>query len=135
LDANINPNDTVLFYFSGHGVPGDDGEHYLSTSEIDPDIPRRRGLSFDELMKIRGDCNSKTVFTILDCCYSGVDKPSKGHEDDAAKLGKEIISVITASALTLYSSVAFLSSTPFLPLILEMVLRVINPSVGDAYTP
>jgi hypothetical protein len=90
-DANIQPTDTVLFYFSGDGILGDDGEHYLSTSEIDPNIPRRRGFSFDELTKIRGDCNSKTVFTILDCCYSGADKPSKGHEDDAAKIGKEII--------------------------------------------
>jgi Caspase domain/Pentapeptide repeats (8 copies) len=90
-DATISPKDTVLFYFSGHGVPGDDGEHYLSTSEIDPAIPYKRGFSFDEFTRAREGCNSKTVFTILDCCYSGAAKPSKGHEVDAAKIGKEII--------------------------------------------
>src|SRR6187200_2078652 len=37
-DRSIDAKDTVLFYFSGHGVLGDDREHYLSTSEIDPDM-------------------------------------------------------------------------------------------------
>jgi uncharacterized caspase-like protein len=83
-DPVIHPQDTILFYFSGHGVLGDDGEHYLSTSEIDPDRPCKRGFSFDDLSKAREDCNSKTIFTILDCCYAGADRPgSKGSEDKA----------------------------------------------------
>jgi uncharacterized caspase-like protein len=70
-DKTIDPKDTVLFYFSGHGLLGDDGEHYLCTSQIDPDMPYRRGFPFDGLTKARGECNSKMVFTVLDCCYSG----------------------------------------------------------------
>jgi uncharacterized protein YjbI with pentapeptide repeats len=88
---SIDPKDTILFYFSGHGVTGDDGEHYLSTSEIDPDIPHRRGISFDFLTKAREDCNSKTIFTILDCCYAGADKPGARGEDDSANIAKDVI--------------------------------------------
>jgi uncharacterized protein YjbI with pentapeptide repeats len=96
-DRSINPNDTILFYFSGHGVLGDDGEHYLSTSEIDPDMPQGLGFSFDDLTKARGNCNSKTIFTILDCCYSGADKLGKGGElgikaqEESAGIAKNII--------------------------------------------
>jgi hypothetical protein len=62
-DKTIDPKDTVLFYFSGHGVLGDDGEHYLSTSEIDPDIPRRRGFPFDDLAKAREECNTYNLYS------------------------------------------------------------------------
>ena len=48
----IKSNDTLLFYYSGHGIPDIDGEVYLATSEIDPSIPYKRGFSFDELAKI-----------------------------------------------------------------------------------
>ena len=72
-NSNILPKDTILFYYSGHGVLGDDGEYYLATSEIDPDRPYRRGISFNELTRARENCNSKTIFTILDCCHAGGD--------------------------------------------------------------
>ncbi len=87
----IRPKDTIIFYFSGHGVLGDDGEHYLSTSEIDPDKPHRRGISFDSLSKARERCNSKTIFTILDCCYSGADKPGSKGSDDKANDAKALL--------------------------------------------
>jgi tetratricopeptide (TPR) repeat protein len=90
-DRTIRPNDTILFYFSGHGVLGDDGEHYLSTSEIDPDVPQFHGFSFDELTKARGNCNSKTIFTILDCCYAGAHRPGGKGEDESANAAKELI--------------------------------------------
>ncbi len=90
-DANIYPNDTISFYFSGHGVLGDDGENYLSTSEIDPDMPQRRGISFNEFSSYREPCKSKTIFTILDCCYSGADKLGGKGPEDKAKEAKQVI--------------------------------------------
>ena len=90
-DSNIHPKDTVLLYFSGHGVLGDDGEHYLSSSEIDPDIPRKRGFSFDDLTKAREYCNSKTIFTILDCCYSGADRLGGKGDNDSARAAKDVL--------------------------------------------
>jgi hypothetical protein len=37
-DRTNNPNDTLLFYYSGHGVPGlpgDDTLHHLTQTHID----------------------------------------------------------------------------------------------------
>jgi uncharacterized caspase-like protein len=92
-DRAIHPKDTILFYFSGHGILGDDEEHYLSSSEIDPDKPQAFGFSFYDLAKARRNCFSKTIFTILDCCYAGQDidaKGGKGAEDYAREAKKAI---------------------------------------------
>jgi Caspase domain len=44
-DGNTKADDTLVFYYSGHGIPDTDGDVYLATSEIDPDSPYRRGFS------------------------------------------------------------------------------------------
>jgi hypothetical protein len=44
-DVGNNPDDTLLFYYSGHGVPDVDGDIYLASSDTDPDKPYRRGFS------------------------------------------------------------------------------------------
>jgi hypothetical protein len=41
-----------VFYYSGHGIPDVDGDIYLSSSEIEPDEPFRRGFSFNDLAKM-----------------------------------------------------------------------------------
>ncbi len=86
-DKNIKPDDMLVFYYSGHGVPDEDGDVYFSTSEIDPDVPNRRGFGFGELTKMMQKCISTKIVCILDCCYSGSAKISKGHEEDAVRLG------------------------------------------------
>ena len=43
--------------------------------------------------KIREQCNSKLIFTILDCCYSGADKLSKSTSKSAAKAQEESASL------------------------------------------
>jgi hypothetical protein len=39
------PKDTLLFYFSGHGIPDGQGGHYLATTDIDTDYPDDRGYA------------------------------------------------------------------------------------------
>jgi uncharacterized caspase-like protein len=51
-DIRNIPDDTLLFYYSGHGVPDVDGDMYLASSDTDPDKPYRRGFSFEELTKM-----------------------------------------------------------------------------------
>ena len=87
-NINNNLDDTLLFYYSGHGVPDDDGDIYLASSDTDPDKPYRRGFSFEELRKMIQKSISDKIVVILDCCYSGSAKISKGHEEDAAKIGQ-----------------------------------------------
>ena len=64
-------NETLLFYFSGHGIPAPDGDMCLASSEINPDDPYRRGFSSYELTRLMQGSASLRVVTILDCCYSG----------------------------------------------------------------
>ena len=70
-DVRNNPDDTLLFYYSGHGVFDIDGDVYLASSDTDPDEPYRRGFSFEELRKMIQKSISTRVVVILDCCYSG----------------------------------------------------------------
>jgi hypothetical protein len=87
-DQSIAPSDTLLFYYSGHGVPDIDGDMYLSTSEIDSTLPDKRGFSFNRLTKLIQRSISLRIVTILDCCYSGAARVSKGSsKDDASVLG------------------------------------------------
>ena len=90
-DSDIKPADTLIFYYSGHGIPDSNGDIYLSTSDIDPNYPRKRGFSFDDLTRLMQDCISTKIVVILDSCYSGSAKVSKGHEDDIVKIASAAI--------------------------------------------
>ncbi len=87
-DSKSNLDDTLLFYYSGHGVPDVDGDIYLASSDIDPNEPYRKGFSFEKLTKMIQRTMSTKVVVILDCCYSGSAKLSKGNEESAAKIGR-----------------------------------------------
>jgi Caspase domain len=85
-------NDLLVFYYSGHGIPTINGDDVcLASSEIDPDYPKIDGLVSSDLTKCMKDSDSSAVVAILDCCYSGAAGISKGHEDDAAKIGTAAI--------------------------------------------
>ena len=71
-DTNTKAEDTLLFYYSGHGIPDVDGDVYLASSEINPDLPFRRGFSFNELVRMIQRSISIRILSILDCCYSGI---------------------------------------------------------------
>jgi uncharacterized caspase-like protein len=71
-DKVIKREDTLLFYYSGHGIPDISGDMYLSPSEIDPYLPSKRGFNFNELTKLIQNSIAGTRIIILDCCYSGV---------------------------------------------------------------
>jgi hypothetical protein len=90
-DETIRPQDTILFYYSGHGIPDADGDVYLASSESNPKKPYKKGFSFTHLTKMMNKSNSTRIVTILDCCYSGAAEVSKGNEDDAVILGTATI--------------------------------------------
>lgn len=109
-DPSVAPDDTLLFYYSGHGVPDSDGDVYISTSQIDVHSPYRRGFSFYELAKMMRRSISKKIVAILDCCYSGSAGVSKGSQYDAAKLGNVAI-VNGSNILTEGEGVCLLASS------------------------
>ena len=76
-------DDTLLFYYSGHGIPLIDGNICLASSEIDYYSPRKMGFSSYELANLIQESNSMRKVEVLDCCYSGAVKIGKGSEEDA----------------------------------------------------
>jgi uncharacterized caspase-like protein len=91
-DPKIKPTDTLLFYYSGHGVPDEYGDIYFATSEIDHNFPYNKGYAFDELEKMIQRTISTKVILILDCCYSGSANLSKSRSSSLERQGKCILS-------------------------------------------
>jgi uncharacterized protein YjbI with pentapeptide repeats len=84
-------DDTLLFYYSGHGIPVSDG-NILASSETEYYSPRRMGFSSSELTNIIQDSNSIRIVEVLDCCYAGAARIGegpifKGSEEDQARIG------------------------------------------------
>jgi uncharacterized protein YjbI with pentapeptide repeats len=98
-DRTLKPEDTLFFYFSGHGyLEKNTGRTYLSTSEMHPERPERRGIPFDELITYLNLSNSERIMAVLDCCYSGaLEMPGGGNrmkdEYTKAEKGEEIASL------------------------------------------
>ena len=84
--------DTLLFYYSGHGVHDVNGNLYLAASEIIYDDPYEGGFSFSVLTDRLRQSRSTKKIVLLDCCYSGLARLGKGSAEDAASLGLAAIS-------------------------------------------
>jgi uncharacterized protein YjbI with pentapeptide repeats len=93
----VRPDDTLLFYFSGHGVLDRNANTYFATSDIDPDKPLEKGIPFIFFNEVLQTSKSRKIVTILDCCYSGEAMIGKGGNDDeaATKARKDIENKIT----------------------------------------
>ncbi|MEM9148932.1 MAG: pentapeptide repeat-containing protein, partial [Cyanobacteria bacterium P01_F01_bin.3] len=80
--------EAALFYFSGHGIAGDDGHDkgYLATSDILPNNPST-GLSLGWLHWLLSESPVRQQVIWLDCCHSGslivnVDAANPGSHGD-----------------------------------------------------
>ena len=90
-NRTISSDDTLVFYYSGHGVLDPGGDLYLASSDIDPDEPYLRGFPLKGLITRILYCKSTKVVAFLDCYYSGSINFSKGNEEASAKLGTKAI--------------------------------------------
>ena len=95
-DRTLKPEDTLFFYFSGHGYLDRSARRtYLSTSEIHPERPVTTGIPFDELATYLNLSCSERIMAVLDCCYSGaLEVYGTGAENEymKAERGEEIAS-------------------------------------------
>ncbi len=89
-DSNIRARDTLLLYFSGHGVPDMD-DIFFASSDIDTNKPMRNGFSSSDLWSAMNKSKSRKIVVILDCCYSGSAHLGKGSTN-VASVGHQKIS-------------------------------------------
>ncbi len=106
LFAERNPEDLVLFYFSGHGVKDQNLNLYLTTPET---TKSQRGLivpptavAASYLQTQINNSRSEHEVIILDCCYSGaiakgLTAKDEGQIDIIAELGGKGRAILTSS--------------------------------------
>lgn len=70
LSQNVNPNDTVLIYFAGHGYT-DGKSTYLLTQDSDNEAFITTALDASIFNKLTNQLIAKNKLIVLDCCHSG----------------------------------------------------------------
>lgn len=77
---------SVLFYYSGHGKPSDDGRLYLAASNTTERLLPATGVPFSTILQMKESYGFSRFAAILDCCFAGLGSPDiKGSEDDQLK--------------------------------------------------
>ncbi len=71
LKNRVSKEDEVYFYFSGHGVPTNEGESYLLLNDSDPSNPRISAYAIKELYEDLGSLKTTKSYAFLDTCFSG----------------------------------------------------------------
>ncbi len=78
LFLNRHRDDTVLLYFSGHGLLGKGKKLYLALQKSLLDQPSRASLRASNIREDMESCAARRQILLLDCCHSGAFKGSKG---------------------------------------------------------
>ncbi len=73
LFQGLKPEDVVLFYFSGHGMRGPDGQDYLVPLDGDPNDPSHTMLSTQEVRELLRKSGAGQILMVMDCCRNTAD--------------------------------------------------------------
>ena len=71
LFESRDPDDTVLLYYSGHGVLRRGNRLFLTTPASDLDRPQARSIAAAEIRDLMDQSRAERQVLILDCCHSG----------------------------------------------------------------
>jgi hypothetical protein len=69
--AERRPADTVICYFSGHGLKDDDGNLYIAARDTSRALLRSTAISDEFLRDVMRGSRAKSQVLILDCCFGG----------------------------------------------------------------
>lgn len=78
--SQTKPDDTVLFYFSGHGIADKDGQNYLIAVDTEVSLPQETAVSMKQVNAIlnnREQIPAKRIIVVLDSCHSGVRRDAR----------------------------------------------------------
>ncbi|MDF3820342.1 caspase family protein [Leptospira sp. 96542] len=102
----MNPEDFLIFYFSGHGVVDYNEKVYLLAEDADPKRPFETGISLESLIYKSREYKLKRVIFLVDACRNPEDgKGGEGKQylDKVSFSDSEIVSVFFSTKLG-YSS-------------------------------
>jgi hypothetical protein len=102
LASRIKPDDTLFFFYVGHGSWGTDGYYYLTTHDTKLDgsrVKKGTGVSEVELLGHLRDIQAKRVLVIVNSCHSGKLSPNLGPGQEEPSPGEENLPENTAAAL------------------------------------
>jgi len=71
LAGTVKEDDTVFFFFAGHGYTWQ-GENYLMANDTRQDDIEGTAISLKELFSLFAKSQCKQVMFFLDCCHSGL---------------------------------------------------------------
>jgi hypothetical protein len=116
--SSAMPNQTLLFYYSGHGIVWSD-DVFLSTPQIDPSEPMDAGFSFTELTAAMKNSKSTRIVAIIDSCHAGAmglsDSKLKGSADANAKLALAKYDQLSENVPKTEGKILLLSSQAYQP--------------------
>ena len=90
LGRLVGPEDTFLFYFSGHGFQKGEGQHFLATVNADPESLETLQLTTVPLSLLREKLKkiqARQAIFIIDACRTNPDKKGKGDGDNKQTAG------------------------------------------------
>jgi hypothetical protein len=97
--ASSTTEDTLLLYYSGHGMISRKGEFVLATADTEREREGHSAVEYGDIRDILSQSRAMTKVVILDCCFSGrafSTMSSPGVFEDLTPIGGAF--VITSSA-------------------------------------
>lgn len=79
---SCNKGDTVLLYFSCHGIKDRNAKLYFATITTNRKRLRTTGIESNFVNEVLDDCRAQRKVVLLDCCYSGAFEEGRASRDD-----------------------------------------------------
>jgi len=95
---NVKNGDTIYFYYSGHGVPSNDGKAYILPKDKMVDyVSEDKSLQLENIYLTLTNSKASKIIAFVDSCFSGKTGTKK---DDTLFKGKGIAGIYTKDIKT-----------------------------------
>ncbi len=71
IKQSLSPEDTIIFYYSSHGIGDIEGNTYFITFDTNKDDLANTALGMQQIKDIAAGLGSKNIVMLFDTCHSG----------------------------------------------------------------